>query len=889
MPVFYGLMLLVYAVTLFVSATLLFLLQPMVGKMILPLLGGTPAVWNTCMVFFQAMLLLGYTYAHVTTAWLGVRLQAIFHIILLAIPAIVLPIVVNRELAPQGEANPVFGVLLLLLVTAGLPFFVVATSAPLLQKWFASTGHPAAGDPYFLYGASNLGSMLALLSYPLVLEPNKTLPGQSWLWALGYFLLAMLTCGSALFLWLAPKRSVYAADGLAKKKELVSTTPNPKTAEPAPSVARRLRWVALAFVPSSLMLGVTTFVTTDLAAVPFLWVVPLGLYLLSFILVFSRLPAVIHWIMVGLLPLAVLALVYMMLADTKTVIWRQILLHLIALFVVAMVCHGELARDRPAPKYLTGFYLLMSAGGVLGGIFNTLVAPLIFDSVKEYEVALVGACLLMPRLGSRERSTPSLIYNLVLAWGIGTVGAYLVTLVIRDRKLHLRDLMAALTTPGTLICLAAIGVLLTAYLLWDKRDALNRVFDVVLPVLLALFTFGLLWGLAIARWKFPLLNQWLEFDTQTTVRGQAATHHWDLTKYVMFGLPGALCLCFFFRPIQFGLGVAALLLVGGLYGAQNQNTGLIRQVRSFYSIMRIDRSVEETDPSLDESAVREYHLLNHGNITHGVQRIYDWPALGAEIFAPLAACTPADAALSSLIRYQIWTEKHYPVAYFHPSTPYGQMFLSFTGEYRKKNIAIIGLGTGGLAGYAYPGQKWRYFELDPAVEKIARDTRYFTYLADCDRRGVDLKVILGDARVQLRKLKLEKPEDKFDVIVFDAFTSDAIPIHLVTYDAFKDYRDKLADDGIVVFHISNRYVDLKPVIARLQQEAGWAGLIQEDFALDGDPEHYATTVIILARRREAFGKLAQDERWETLRGDPQFPLWTDDYSDLLGVFKWQDK
>ena len=198
------------------------------------------------------------------------------------------------------------------------------------------------------------------------------------------------------------------------------------------------------------------------------------------------------------------------------------------------------------------------------------------------------------------------------------------------------------------------------------------------------------------------------------------------------------------------------------------------------------------------------------------------------------------------------------------------------------------LGTGGLAGYAYQGQRWTYFELDPAVEKhIARDPRYFTFLTDCEQRGVDLRVILGDARVQLRKLKLDRPEDKFDVIAFDAFSSDAIPIHLVTYDALQDYLDKLAEDGIVVFHISNRYVDLEPVIARLQQESGLAGLIQNDEALEGDPEHYATSVILLARRMEAFGGLAYDNRWEKLAGHPAFPLWTDAYSDLLRVFKWK--
>src|SRR5437899_2462042 len=251
-------MLLVFAVTLFVSATLLFLVQPMVGKMILPLLGGTPAVWNTCMVFFQAMLLLGYLYAHLTSTWLGVRKQALLHLALLFLPAV----------APQGEANPVFGVLLLLFVAAGLPFFVVAASAPLLQKWFASTGHPAAADPYFLYGASNLGSMLALIGYPLLLEPNQTLPQQSRLWMIGYFALAMLIVFCAVLLWLSPKlpavrRPLSAADG-----EPQTLDDEQRKTDDVPGMGRKLRWIALAFVPSSLMLGVTTYMTTDVAAIP---------------------------------------------------------------------------------------------------------------------------------------------------------------------------------------------------------------------------------------------------------------------------------------------------------------------------------------------------------------------------------------------------------------------------------------------------------------------------------------------------------------------------------------------------------------------------------------------------------------------------------------------
>src|SRR5438094_659248 len=267
-------MIILLAITLFLSSSLLFLVQPMIAKMVLPRLGGTPAVWNTCMVFFQAALLAGYTYAHLTTSWFGVRRQAGLHLILLAAPLLVLPITVNESWVPPGDANPIPWLLGLLLVSVGLPFFVVSTSAPLLQKWFASTGHPSAQDPYFLYGASNLGSMLALLSYPTLIEPHLSLAArtwlsQSWLWAMGYGLLVILTFVCALLMWrsLASAGFLKADPKTAGRKPQKGATPSAADAAlAAPSILTRLRWVALALVPSSLMLGVTTYLSTDIAS-----------------------------------------------------------------------------------------------------------------------------------------------------------------------------------------------------------------------------------------------------------------------------------------------------------------------------------------------------------------------------------------------------------------------------------------------------------------------------------------------------------------------------------------------------------------------------------------------------------------------------------------------
>jgi hypothetical protein len=420
---------LLFALTLFVSATLLFLVQPMIGKMVLPLLGGSPAVWNTCMVFFQATLLAGYLYAHAVTKRLSARTQLIVHVVLLLLPLVPLlllgfdaPRVARDWMPPPTEANPIPWLLALLAIAAGLPFFVVATSAPLLQSWFSSTGHSAGRDPYFLYAASNLGSMLALLGYPTLVEPYLPLALQSWVWIAGYAALVLLTAVCGVAMWRAAAgRGVTAPDVVTYDTEAET-----------PSLGRRLRGVALAFVPSSLMLGVTTYVTTDIAAIPLLWIIPLALYLLSFILVFARLPGFVHALFVLLLPAVILALLFpppwhfdslgIDLRVPQLHVWQSIGLHFVALFVAAMVCHGELARSRPAPAYLTEFYLCMSLGGVLGGIFNGMIAPVAFHTVVEYPLVIAAACLLLPRLGLPRAVAPLRWLDYAFAGVLGLFG-----------------------------------------------------------------------------------------------------------------------------------------------------------------------------------------------------------------------------------------------------------------------------------------------------------------------------------------------------------------------------------------------------------------------------------------------------------------------------------
>ncbi|HLM56031.1 MAG TPA: hypothetical protein VK422_07850, partial [Pyrinomonadaceae bacterium] len=375
-----------FSVTLFLSAGLLFWVQPLVGKMLLPLLGGTPSVWNTCLLFFQAALLGGYAYALASTRWLAWRRQVALHATLFAAAALALPLAVAGGAEGPGEASPVAWLLKTLLVTVGPPFFVLSASAPLLQKWFTRTRGPSASDPYFLYAASNAGSLAALLGFPLLLEPSWTLGEQGRAWSLAYGALALLLVACA-----------YAARRPRAKEDEREVSGVVGEEEAAPlSLKRRLRWALLAFVPSSLVLGVTTYITTDVAAVPLLWVVPLALYLLSFVVVFARRRLLSTALATRLLPPAAVLLGIVYLSGATQPAWFLILFHLLFLFVVGVVCHGQLADDRPPPRHLAEFYLWLSAGGALGGLFNALLAPLVFDSVVEYPLVVVLACYLRP-------------------------------------------------------------------------------------------------------------------------------------------------------------------------------------------------------------------------------------------------------------------------------------------------------------------------------------------------------------------------------------------------------------------------------------------------------------------------------------------------------------
>ncbi len=742
-----------FSATLFLSAGLTFLIQPMFAKFVLPLFGSTPAVWNTSMLFFQTTLLAGYLYAHESTRRLGVRRQAALHLGVVLVPLLVLPVGVPGGWILPAESNPVPWLLGLLAVAVGLPFFVVSTTAPLLQRWLAATDHPAAGDPYFLYRASNLGSVLGLLGYPLVVEPSMRLAQQGRLWSAGYGLLVVLVLACAAVVWRSPRGSEVA--GAPEAAPAAASDAGPAASEGSaarPTLSRRLRWVGLAFVPSSLMLGVTVAITTDIAPIPLLWALPLSLYLISFILVFapgSRADG-LHRAMVFALPGVVLLISMVLLLDVSGPLWILGPVHLAGFFVVAVVCHGELARDRPPARRLTEFYLLISLGGALGGVFNAIVAPALFDSLAEYPIVLVLAALCLPKRTPRIPPGPYARWlDLALPLAIGTVVALMVFLI----------------------------------------------------------------GLA-------------EADAQR------------YGKMFAFGMAAGVAVNFIRRPLRFGLSVGAIVLAVALASAPDEQE--LHRERSFFGVYRVT-AAEGGD----------LHRLMHGNTTHGSQD------------------------LSS-------GNERTPASYYHPGSPIGQVLSAMPSSVTAR-AAIIGLGTGSIACYSEPGERWTFYEIDPAVERIARDPRLFTYLRVCPG---EFDVVIGDARLRLSRAA----DRRYGLIMADAFSSDAVPVHLITREALELYRSKLREHGIVAFNVSNSYVDLEPVLGNLAHDAGMACVAQEDreSGEDGIPETDASDWVVMARRTRDLGAVASDPRWQDCRRSPGSAPWTDDYSNLLGALDLND-
>ena len=726
-----GVLLGVFACAIFLSAALLFVVQPMFTKMVLPRFGGSPSVWSVAMVFFQAVLLGGYAYAHVITRWLPTRLAVPVHIALLAVATFALPLAIATGWGRPPSEGATAWLLGLFLASIGLPFFALSANGPLLQAWFARTDHRAAKDPYFLYAASNVGSFLALISYPFVIEPFTRLGAQTRAWTAGFYLLILLIAVSGVLLLRSPNKLPAPVEGV--------------TDEAAPSWRDVAAWVALAAVPSALLIAVTAHISTDVAAAPLLWVIPLALYLATFVFVFQTRPLLRHEWMVRVQPAAICGLVAVLAMQTLNQLPLTLTLNIVAFFLCAMVCHGELARRRPAPRHLTAFYMWMSTGGMIGGISAGLIAPHVFSSVAEYPILIV---------------------------------------------------LAILCRPGAS--------------LWPARREL-------------------LWWLGM-----------LALALIIAVPALAFRHSIDATSY-WITVATLLVIAFLFQreALKFAGLIALTFVFGQLYFSDATRTA---SVRSFFGVHKI---VDSEDG--------RYRILLHGTTEHGAQQIRD------DDGRPL-------------------TGRPEPLTYYHAASPLAQ---GIAAARSRKNgplrVGTVGLGTASITCYREPGDTWRIYEIDPAVVRIARNPALFTYLSQC---APDVPIVIGDARLTLA----DGPDGSYDVLVIDAFSSDAIPVHLLTQEAMAIYRRKLAPGGMALVHVSNRHMELGSVVVGIAAANGLvARVIDSSEGEDDDNHRFSSLVVAVARSDADFGELAKSDDWELTEADPDQWVWTDDYSNIVGA------
>jgi SAM-dependent methyltransferase len=670
---------LLHAATIFFSAFLLFLVQPILAKQILPWFGGAAIVWTLCMVFFQLVLLLGYAYAHWLTSRVRADRQAWVHLALLAASLAFLPILPDAGWKPAGDDNPVVRILLLLFATIGLPYFLLSSTSPLVQAWFARE-FPGS-SPYRLFALSNFASMLALLGYPFLFEPNLTGTRQSTAWSAGFALFAVLCASLA---WKSRGLPPLAA----------TTMEGQEIDEPAPGWPRIVLWLALSAMGSVTLLGVTNHLTQNISSFPMLWVIPLAVYLLTFILCFEgsgwyhrdTYLASLVWI---------LCVMAWFLADKSLqfeLLWH-VLVFTIGIYFVCMFCHGELARLRPAPRHLTLFYLVVSLGGVIGGALVGIVAPEVLPSYLELEIALV-------------------------------VVAVLAVLVNRGRPLPIMAMLVAVTG----------------------------------------FTFAA-----------------LAYRVHTFTEDAVYVH------------------------------------------------------RNHYGVLR----VKENQSRVDDGDAK-YRSLVHGAILHGEQ-------------------------------YMSEKYRRSATTYYKTTSGIGRTLLAFEGQAIK--VGIIGLGAGSIAVYADADDTYRFYDINPAVIEVANT--WFTYLKDSPGK---METVLGDARLSLER----EPPQGFDVLAVDAFSGDAIPVHLITYEAFNEYKRHLKPRGVIAFHVSNRFLDLKPVLLAIAEKHG----LEYAFIHETGEEGGTTSDWVLMTYYKPFIlKKEIVESTEPVAPQPDWRLWTDDYNNLIQVFK----
>ena len=716
-----------FVLAIFTGSFLLFLVQPMVARMALPRLGGAPNVWNSAMLVYQALLLCGYAYAHYLGR-LSLAKQGWVHLAVLVLAGLTLPLSLAEIDAPAPGWEALW-VLWLFLLTVGPAFFAISAQAPLVQRWFAA--HPFADNPYPLYAASNLGSFGGLLAYPLLAEPLLPLADQTGLWAVGYAVLVLLV---AALIW--ARRGVAAEESgdFAPLEHI--------------PVRRLLFWLALSAVPSGLMLSTTTFLTTDIMAMPLLWIIPLGLYLLSFSIAFAEGRTLVRWITVAA-PIVLLSCGAIAMYGAGRDGLGAAASSIALLFAVSVALHARLYDDRPEPAQLTRFYLVMSAGGVLGGLFTALIAPVVFDWTWEHPILILAAAALVPLAAYRALAERLSVRPVILRWAL-------------------------------------------------------------VAVLIAMFWAGL--GLTILTPDLTEIS-WLLLACLALLAGFA----------VVMAMR---------RPAFVGAMFVVLLTMGGLQQAKTTMEG--DRTRSYFGIYSVHG---------DETGMR---TLTHGTTTHGLQ-------LGGD-------------------------REFEPTSYYGRMSGVGLALDAAPQLYGPKaRIGVVGLGVGTLACYARPEEEWTFYEIDPAVMHYS-DNGTFTFLSECTP---DATMRIGDARLELA----DEAPGTFDLLVVDAFSSDSIPLHLLTAEALEVYRRVLTDDGLLMIHISNRFVRLEPVLSALAQDAGMTAMIRRDDREAGIT--YSSSWVALSADPIMLDRLTAPGRWSELE-PAEGEAWTDDYASLIPYLRWRN-
>ena len=731
------LVLLVYTAAIFVSALLLFSVQPLFAKMVLPRLGGSPAVWSVAMVFFQSLLLAGYVYAHLLMRISNRLILLAVHLALLVIAFLTLPLTIAAGFGEPPTSGYALWLLGLFVASIGLPFFALAGNNPLLQAWFVRTGHPDGADPYFLYASSNVGSFLALLSYPFVFEPIFTLRTQNLIWTSGYGVLIVLIAACGVLLWRSP--AAMLTRGAAADNDA-----------PAPALSTRVRWVFLAAVPSGLLIAVTAHISTDVAAAPLLWVLPLSLYLLTWVLVFQSRPWLPHKWVLWAQPVAIAGVIVLLAVGGEQNLLLTLGGHQVCFFVIAMACHGELARTRPNATYLTGFYVALSFGGMIGGLLAGLIAPNVFSWVAEYPILIVLATLCRP--SGHER--------------------------------------------------------------WPRVSRFLWLLAVVIALVL----------IVPSQMKGEAF-EWLE-DHRVYVAGGVA----------VVGM--LLALAFDTARLKLAAVAALALVLVRIYPADD---GRVDTVRSFFGVHKIVTT-----------ASGRYHVLMHGTTIHGAQKFAN------------ADGTPVGG-------------RPEPISYYHKDGGIGQAISAIRARKGAPlKAAVIGVGSGTLACAAGPGETWKFFEIDQTMVDTARDPKYFSYIRSCQP---DFRPVIGDARLTFAR----EPDGVYDLIIVDAYSSDAIPIHLATQEAMRIYKDKLGPQGAVLMHVSNRHLELASVVVGIANANGLKSWVYDEDSGRDDEYIFATNVVVSARAEADVGALASSDKWEETEARANQRVWTDDYCNVLGA------